>query len=121
MRIVTRGLGTRNMIVTRGYGRSFFERILREIIKLSTSFNRTTRLTTSFNFAIGLVTALNNKLKLTSRITGMAERIWLATNFSSTLRIPTLMRIGRLFLDNIFKVASKIKLICGFDLRRRDE
>jgi hypothetical protein len=51
----------------------------------------------------------------------MAERIRLATNFSATLRIPTVVRFGRLFLDQIFKVASKIALVCGFDLRERDE
>lgn len=121
MRIITRGLGTRNMLVTRGYGRSIIERILREVIRLSTSFNQTIYQSTSFSFAVRLVTAINNKIKLTTRIGGMAERIWLATSFNNILRLSSVFRVGSIFLTNIFEIASRIVLSCGFDLRRRDE
>jgi hypothetical protein len=119
MKIVTRGYGQSNLIITRGYGRSILEVIYREVIKLTTSFNQRLKQTTSFCMAVRLATGIGRRLRMMTSIGGAMARVKLVSSFSQRLQTSHIVQFGRLVLSNIFKVANRIKLFCGFDLRRR--
>jgi hypothetical protein len=120
MNITTRGYGKNSNIVTRGYGRAILEAIYREVIRLTTSFGTVLKQNTSFSIAMRLATGVGSRLRLVSGIGGIMARVRLTTSFNQRLKTSNVVQLGRLLLDNIFKVASRIKLFCSFDLRRRD-
>ena len=122
MRIITRGFGTRQMLVTRGYGRSILERIYREVLKLTTVFTTTLKATTAFGGNVKLATSVTKVLKV---ISGFAmatiENIKLNTSFTSRINLSQIMEIGKSILSTAFTTIKNIVLSCSFNLFKHDK